>query len=306
MAEIILHHYSASPVSEKVRAALGLKGLEWHSVEIPRLPPKPDLVPLTGGYRRTPVMQIGADVYCDSQCILRELERRWPEPTFYPDGSQGMLWGVSRWTDGPLFDACIRLVLGANVDKLPKDFAADRGRLYLGPDHDLKAVAAEVPHIIAQIRAQFGWMDQRLESRTFMLGEDPGLPDLLAYYLVWFVRGRWNEGPKFLAQFPALETWEKRMRDIGHGTSSPMTAKQALEIANAARPQTPEFYDPKDPQPLVPGRRITVVPEGVGGDPEVSGVMRYADRESVALVHSDKRVGEVCVHFPRVGYRITC
>lgn len=305
MAEIILHHYPASPVSEKVRAGLGLKGLRWHSVEIPRLPPKPDLVPLTGGYRRTPVMQIGADVYCDSQCILRELERRHPKPTFYPGGADGMVWGVSRWTDGPLFDACIRLVLGANVDMLPKDFADDRGRLYLGPDHDLAAVAADLPHIVAQIRAQFGWMEQRLEDRAFMLGDEPGLPDVLAYYLVWFLRGRWKDGPRFLAQFPALETWEKRVRDLGHGTATTMTPKAALEIAKNARPQTPEFYDPNDPQPLVPGRRIAVVPEGDGGDPEVRGVMRYADRESIALVHANDRVGEVCVHFPRVGYRVT-
>ena len=76
MSEIILHNYPESPVAEKVRIALGIKGLEWLSVKIPRIPPKPLLMPLTGGYRRTPVMQIGADIYCDSQCIIRELERR--------------------------------------------------------------------------------------------------------------------------------------------------------------------------------------------------------------------------------------
>ena len=101
MSEIILHHYPQSPVSEKVRVGLGIKGLAWRSVEIPRLPPKPDLVPLTGGYRRTPVMQIGADVYCDSLAILRELERRFPEPSFEPaGGAAGLAWGFSRWTDG--------------------------------------------------------------------------------------------------------------------------------------------------------------------------------------------------------------
>ncbi|MCH8217263.1 MAG: glutathione S-transferase N-terminal domain-containing protein, partial [Planctomycetes bacterium] len=84
MTEIILHHYPQSPVSEKVRVGLGIKRLAWRSVEIPRLPPKPELMPLTGGYRRTPVLQVGADVYCDSQCILRELERLCPAPSFFP------------------------------------------------------------------------------------------------------------------------------------------------------------------------------------------------------------------------------
>ena len=133
MAEIILHHYPQSPVAEKARVALGIKGLAWDSVIIPRVPPKPDLMPLTGGYRRTPVMQIGADIYCDSQCILRELERRHPEPSLIPGQSAGLVWGVSRWTDGPLLDLAVRVVLGAQAEDLPADFAADRGRLYLGP-----------------------------------------------------------------------------------------------------------------------------------------------------------------------------
>jgi glutathione S-transferase len=62
MADIILHHYDISPYSEKVRLGLGLKGLAWASVELPVIMPKPDLTPLTGGYRKTPVLQIGADI----------------------------------------------------------------------------------------------------------------------------------------------------------------------------------------------------------------------------------------------------
>ena len=79
MQEIIFHHYVASPFSEKIRVVLGMKGLAWRSVEIPNMMPKPDLMPLTGGYRKTPVMQFGADIYCDTQIIIRELERRFPD-----------------------------------------------------------------------------------------------------------------------------------------------------------------------------------------------------------------------------------
>jgi glutathione S-transferase len=52
--------------------------LAWGSVEIPVIMPKPDLTALTGGYRKTPVLQIGADIYCDSQLIMRELEAAAP------------------------------------------------------------------------------------------------------------------------------------------------------------------------------------------------------------------------------------
>jgi glutathione S-transferase len=76
MDELILHHYDFSNYLEKVRLALGYKKLNWRSVIIPAMNPKPDLIPLTGGYRRTPVLQIGADVYCDTQLILSELDRR--------------------------------------------------------------------------------------------------------------------------------------------------------------------------------------------------------------------------------------
>ena len=76
----ILHHYDFSPFAEKVRLALGLKGIHWRSVIAPSFMPKPDLVALTGGYRHIPVLQVGADVFCDTRTILRELDRRVPSP----------------------------------------------------------------------------------------------------------------------------------------------------------------------------------------------------------------------------------
>jgi glutathione S-transferase len=304
VSDVILHHYPASPVSEKVRVALGIKGLAWRSVEIPRLPPKPDVMPLTGGYRRTPIMQIGADIYCDSHCILRELQRRHPEPTFFPGGAGGLPWAINRWTDG-LFDVAVRVSLGANADQLPEAFAKDRVRLFLGPQGDLNKVKADLPHTVAQLRAQFGWMDQRVSGgRRFMLGDQPGLPDALCYYLVWFVRGRWQGGPGLISEFSALEAWEQRVKAIGHGRPTEMTSTEALEVARNATPMTPEQGDPRDPQGLKPGQRVSVVPDLDSGEPAVAGVVRYVDRDSIAILRDDARVGTVCVHFPRVGFRV--
>jgi glutathione S-transferase len=236
--EIILHHYPASPVSEKVRVALGIKQLAWRSVEIPRVPPKPDVMPLTGGYRRTPVMQIGADIYCDSQCILRELQRRHPEPTFFPGGAGGMPWGIGRWTD-ELFDLVVRLIFAANAAQMPEAFLADRARLFFGPVWDMQKIQADLPHVIAQLRPQFGWMNQRIAGgRRFMLGDAAGLPDALCYYLVWFLRGRWQGGPALLAQFPALEAWEQRVKAIGHGHPTAMTPAEALDVARDSQTTT--------------------------------------------------------------------
>ena len=73
MSAPILHHYPASLFSEKVRTLFGYLDIEWQSVTIPPIMPRPHLMPLSGGYRRTPILQIGADVYCDTQIICRKL-----------------------------------------------------------------------------------------------------------------------------------------------------------------------------------------------------------------------------------------
>lgn len=49
---------------------------------------------------------------------------------------------------------------------------------------------------------------------------------------------------------------------------------------------------------------VTVTPLGRGGDPSVPGAVRSVDRETIVIVRKDEQVGEVCVHFPRVGYRV--
>ncbi len=302
--EIILHHYPASPVSEKVRVALGIKRLAWRSVEIPRVPPKPDVMPLTGGYRRTPVMQIGADVYCDSQCILRELHRRHPRPTFFPGDSEGVTWALSRWTDS-LFDTAVRLSMGANADQLPEAFLQDRGRLFFGPAWNTGKLKADVLHAASQLRAQFGWIDRQLgDGRDYLPGAMPGLFDAMCYYLVWFTRARWQGGPNLLAEFSRLEKWEQRVKALGHGKPAPMTPAEAIEVARSSETATPERGDSKEVQGLRPGQRVGVVADIDSGETPVEGVIRKVDANSIAILRDHPRVGTVCVHFPRVGYRV--
>ena len=305
-SEIILHNYPQSPVAEKVRVALGIKGLAWRSVEIPRLPPKPMVTALTGGYRRTPVMQIGADIYCDSQCIISELDRRFPEPTFFPTVDPGTAWCLSRWTDGALFDVGVKVVLGSAGDDLPRDFAEDRGRLYLGPDWaaGLKAANAELPHLVAQLRTPFGWLDRQLaDGRKFMLGAQPAAIDAQIYYVVWFVRGRWAGGPAFLSEFPALERWEQNVLALGHGTMSEMSPQEAIARAKACQPIAAEKQDAFDPQGLKPGMRVVVSPDVDGGEQPVEGTVRAVDRDTLVVHRNGADVGDVCVHFPRAGYK---
>lgn len=306
MSELILHHYPPSPVSEKVRTGLGLKNAAWKSCEQNRLPDRPELFVLTGGYRRIPVLQIGADIYCDTMVILSELEERIPEPTFFPSGGAGIPYALSRWTDGELFLLAVRTAFAPAVETLPEALVTDRARLYLGPSGDFRKEAADMPHTLAQLRAHLGWIEARLATgRQFVLGDRAGYPDLMIWYIVWFVRGRYADSDVFLSEFPMLEAWEARMRDIGHGTFETTTPAESLAVASATEPTTREAADPRDPQGLTPGMQVTVVPVTDSGDPAVEGKVHAVSRDRIVLRRDTDQCGTICVHFPRAGYRVS-
>jgi glutathione S-transferase len=266
------------------------------------------LTALTGGYRRTPVMQIGADIYCDSQCIIRELERRQPTPSFMPTSEAGLMWCLSRYTDGDMFSLAVKLVLGSAGDNLPADFAEDRGRLYLGEDwaEGLKRANAQLPHLVAQMRAPLSWINAQLsDGRAFLLGSDPAAIDAQMYHTIWFIRGRWSGGPAMLSEFPDLVRWEGNVRAIGHGTSSPMDGAEAIARAKMLEPVSDVGVAPHDPQDLQVGTAVTVTPDLDGGEQPVEGKVRYANADTISIERSSDDVGTVCVHFPRAGYRVT-
>src|SRR3954451_25219238 len=153
MTDIILHHYDTSPYSEKVRLGFGLKGLAWASVELPQIMPKPNLTALTGGYRKTPVLQIGADIYCDSQLIMRELERQYPTPSFYPAGhgaADALAWGAEKTTFRPV----VSIAVVKRRDALAEGFLDDRAK-FSGRNIDPIVMMAAVPTVLDHLRAHF-------------------------------------------------------------------------------------------------------------------------------------------------------
>lgn len=296
----ILHHFEASPFSEKIRIIFGFKQMAWQSSLIPRILPKPDLMPLTGGYRRTPVMQIGADVYCDTAIIMRELERRFPAPTLFPAGNAGLPWIVGQWTDRAFFLSTVNLVFGSLGDKVPKEFIEDRTKLR-GAPFDIKAMTAGLPHHRAQVRAHLGLLEAQLKAgaRKWLLGEF-SLADVSAYMNVWYLRSN-QVGAEVLEDFPATGDWEQRVRAIGHCKRSDITPQQALEIASRSQPAPPEQSDPSDPSGCKVGDKVAVFAD----EPvktEITGEVVSLSVAQVAIRRHDPKVGEVVVHFPRAGY----
>ena len=300
---IILHHFEKSPFSEKVRVVFGLKNIEWTSVLISRIMPRPDLMPLTGGYRRTPVMQVGADIYCDTQCIIRELERRFPEPTLSPNGYEGLASATAMWTDRSFFQNTVNLVFGSLADQVPADFIADREKLR-GAKVDVPAMTAAIPQMRDQFRAHVQWIEAQLaDGRTWMSGDKASLCDVNAYMNIWYVRAHLPNADEMLAEFDNTRTWEARLRAVGHGRSSEISTSAALDIAAGATPQTAELSDPNDPNGRKPGDRVEVMPDDYGKI-KVSGEIVALSSQHIAIRRRDPRSGEVVVHFPRAGFLV--
>ena len=307
---IILHHFDESPFSEKIRLIFGFKGISWASVRIPRIMPKPDLMPLTGGYRRTPVMQIGADVYCDTQIIIREIERRFPSPTLFPSGNAGVAWAVGMWTDRPLFQTAVNLAFGALGHKLPQEFIDDRS-LLRGARFDIARMRAAIPQMRDQVRAYLGWIEAQLgDGRAWLLG-DFSLADVSAYMNVWYMRGSLVAPEdkaaagldEIFAGFRQVAAWESRMRSVGHGTREEMSAGEALAIATKASPDTAPKDDPGDPNGRKVGERVVVVPDDYG-KVEVGGEIVSLSAQHIAIRRADERLGEIVLHFPRAGFLV--
>lgn len=298
MSDIVLHHYNESPYAEKIRVLLGHKGLGWRSVIVPRIAPKPDLVALTGGYRKVPVLQVGADLYCDTRLIAWELERLAPKPSIKPANGWNDI--VEHWVDLNLFGKAVAYTFGKNVDHLPDVFLADRAALR-GAPLDRAALKRAVPLAEQELGTHVAWVENGLLSAPFVNGSAPGSADFTLYSTLWFARnGRFDFSP-----YPATAAWLARMQAFGHGSPTEMTADEAIALAASAQPAALD-HDSVSPDAsgLALGQQVSVAPELLGHGTAVQGKLVGINAQRLALALNNERAGDVHVHFPRVGYRI--
>jgi glutathione S-transferase len=303
MQQIILHHYPTSPFAEKVRLILGLKGLHWSSVHIPNIMPKPDLTALTGGYRKTPVMQIGADIYCDTALIADVIEERAPGPTLYPSGVACASRILAQWADSTLFWTAIPFAMqpaglahifeGAPPEAI-KAFGDDRA-----------VFRANMPRVRpADANAAFALYLEQLEEtlggQPFFFGTAPSIADFSIYHCLWFVlRG----GPvaKILESFRALQDWRTRMAAFGHGTHDKLDSGAAIGIARDAMPA--KSAGNVDSHGLAIGERVVAAATDTGTEP-IEGTLYGATKARFSIAREDQRAGSVVVHFPRLGFEL--
>ena len=302
----IFHHYPQSPIAEKIRITFGIMGMEWQSVQIPRIPPKPLLMPLTGGYRRTPVLQLGADIFCDSQTIAWQLGLQNSNAPAYQLSNKSLELILGSFGEAILFSLSVRVVLTTSMGKAPEEFIKDRGSLYFEPGWTVEEMKNSLPSILLQLQAAFDLINHHLlENGPFINGDIPSYSDAVVQHCVWFLCGRWEGGIDFIKPFDAVCKQREAIASLGHGISHDISAEQALETATKNIPNAPMGINCKFTGGLRRGQRVKIRPNGRTSDPDVIGALRYLDETVVILDYEHEETGQVAIHFPVLGYQIS-
>jgi glutathione S-transferase len=306
MSDLLLHNYVGSPFAEKARLMLGFKQVEWDFVEIPTILPKPDLVALTGGYRKTPVLQVGRDIYCDTRIIQLFLERYRPDPAFLPKGQETLALELAQWADTSWFNTVVPICLSTRgLESLNAMMTPSDVKALMDDRHAL--IGGDFPDA-GPCRLAFGTHARRLErhlaSHPYLLGDAPTLVDI-AHYHPLFLLGNLPTVASELEPYPNLRAWIQRVRAIGYGRFGFVPGAEAIERARG----TTTWTEPLSPEKIEVdgvqlGDRVAIAPTDIGTQDWVRGELVICGPDEIAVRRSDPRAGEVTVHFPTIDIAV--
>jgi glutathione S-transferase len=302
VADLILHEYPLSPFSEKIRRILAYKRLPWRSVRAPAVMPKPDLLALTGGYRRIPVLQIDNHAYCDSSLIARKLEALAPEPTLYPTP---LADSVAEWADTSLFDATSPVIMRpSRFDDLlqmmtkPELDALLPDRKAMGEDARRRPPTPK--NALVHLTLFLARLDRALADRDYLFGSAPSIADFSAYHCCWILE---RVGPEPLAPHEQLRAWMARIAALPTPAVTPLSAADALRICRETHAGTGEALEFADPMGFAPEQAVCIRAADYGRDP-IEGALVGSTRDEIVLRRANAFAGTVYVHFPRLGFEI--
>lgn len=263
--------------------------------------PKPDVEALTGGYRGTPVLQIGRDVFIDNWMIARALDE------FDASGpainAQGGLREAALYAWGErLFTPLLHAALAAYQSEWDADFLADRKRVF--PDVDFDTLNVSDPDRRSQVRAYLGTVEAQLGlNQDFLGGAQADSCDIHVWGMVWMIHSALPALMPIVETFPRLTDWYERVSAFGTGDREDVkidVAWQSLKDG-PARP----LPDTPDHEPLAPWvGEVVDIAAGSADRGSASGRLLAVDHEQVVLGVEPISGEAAHVWFPRFGYHL--
>jgi glutathione S-transferase len=279
---------------------LGYAGLRWESVTVREMPPRPELYRLAGGYRRVPVAQIGADVFCDSRAIAVEIARMSGRTDLSLEDCDPEVRAYANRAESEFLLACLGSAFGKNmIKKMLKMFSVlDFFRLTWDRIDMVQKSSLDMPsgkQAKARVREHLEQMGKRLEGR-FLFGDQPTIADFAAYHGAWYIRDLAELD--LIDDYPAVIAWMDRIKAFGHGTMTERSAVQAIELATEQQPR-PLPSGRQDEEWI--GQPASIAPSDYWKEP-VKGVLVGTSAHSWILERRLTASSTVHVHFPKQGF----
>ena len=297
---IILHHYELSPFSEKLRLMFGYAGLPWQSLVAPEMPPRPNLDPLTGGYRRIPVAQIGADLFCDTRLICDEISVMAGKPELASHYGTAATRAYTANLESTVFWACVLSIpVGVTLKQLVRNIGVWKTLRFLkdraGVGKNSHMDTPSPKEAARGFQQHLEEMEQRLQA-SFLFSDEPTYADFSAYHTLWFKR---EVGKLPMPQgLQKVAAWYERMQAFGLNVRQEISPAQAFETARENEPRAIP-NDASDAANI--GENVIIRPTDYALD-SVSGTLVGCSSTRYIVARQSEDFGTVHVHFPRTGF----
>lgn len=300
---MILHHYKLSPFSEKIRLMFGHCEMGWSSVISPAMPPRPIVDPLAGGYRRIPVAQLGADIFCDTRIITSEIAELCGRPEMAMENCSKEIQAFVDYIDSTVFMAIVRsgkplksmsLLLTNLLPWQAYRFIKDRA--VIGKTSSLPRISqSKALEVVQLCKAD---LEDKLSNNLFLFGDKPTIADFSTYHVFWFAKSIISSKP--LDGFPKAQAWLHRMSEMGHGQGTRMFKAKAFAAAASSEPRA----IPKTMRThALIGSAVEIKPSDYAKDAVRGTLVGSSDLRWIVARQSDE-FGTVHVHFPKSGFEL--
>jgi hypothetical protein len=154
------------------------------------------------------------------------------------------------------------------------------------------------------VRAQLPLIEDMLaDGRTWICGDRFTVADLSVFHAVWFLTDRSARLAYELEGFSALQSWMERVRRVEHGRREEISAEEALTIACSSEPVPSSTSGARHPEDPEYGSLVEVRPDDYAKD-AIMGTLEFLDLDEIAVRIRNDRVGDIVVHFPRIGFEL--